>query len=78
MTITIKTRGPAPKGADLIGLKEALAELLEKNGLTVGRVDIDSNDDQIPYVPPTQNEGKRRYDSSVGGAAGWDAFCKGY
>lgn len=40
MTITIKTRGPAPKGVDLIGLKEAISELLEKNDITVGRIDI--------------------------------------
>ena len=44
MTITIKTRGPAPKGADLIGLKEALAYVLEIHKLTVDRLDIQEVD----------------------------------
>ena len=48
MNIQIKTRGPAPQGADLIGLKEALASaieqaigsVLEQHGFTVDRIDI--------------------------------------
>lgn len=34
-------------------------------------------DAEIIYRPPFQNEAETHCDSSAGGAAGWDAFCRG-
>lgn len=46
MTIHIKTEGPVPHETDLIGLKEALASVIEQYDLAVGRIDI--QDDPEP------------------------------
>ena len=40
MNIHISIEGPVPRGTDLIGLKEALASVLDQHDLPVGRIDI--------------------------------------
>lgn len=48
---------------------------LAKKGL---QADKAQKEDRIPYTPPSRDEGQRHYDSSKGGGAGWEAFCRGY
>lgn len=44
MNIIINIKEPVPHGTDIIGIKEAVAYVLEQHDLTVGMIDIQSAD----------------------------------